>query len=60
MSAIIATIKPTVRQPRPALMPPVLSAALLDRLADAELQQGHHLAAEMLAARAAELRGAAQ
>jgi hypothetical protein len=34
-------------------------AAMLDRLADAELQHGHHLAAERLAWRAAALRGAA-
>jgi len=33
-------------------------AAVLDRLADAELQHGHHLAAERLAHRAAELRDA--
>jgi hypothetical protein len=32
---------------------------MLDRLADAELQHGHHLAAERLAWRAAALRGAA-
>lgn len=31
-------------------------AAILDRLADAELQHGHHLAAEHLAHRAAQLR----
>ena len=31
---------------------------LLDRLADAELQMGHHAAAERLATRAAELREA--
>jgi hypothetical protein len=31
-------------------------AAMLDRLADAELQHGHHAAAERLAWRAAELR----
>jgi hypothetical protein len=34
-------------------------AAALDRLADAELQHGHHHAAEFLAGLAAELRGAA-
>ena len=34
------------------------TAAQLDRLADAELQHGHHLAAERLAWRAAELREA--
>jgi hypothetical protein len=33
-------------------------ARVLDRFADAELQQGHHAAAEHLANRAAELRGA--
>ena len=31
-------------------------AAMLDRLADAELQHGHHLAAEHLAHQAAQLR----
>lgn len=31
-------------------------AAMLDRLADAELQHGHHVAAERLAWRAEELR----
>ncbi len=36
-----------------------LPAATLDRLADAELQHGHHGAAERLAAMAAELRGRA-
>ena len=35
-------------------------ARLFDRLADAELQHGHHGAAERYAARADELRGAAQ
>ncbi len=35
-----------------------LSALILDRLADAELQHGHHARAEQLAHRAAELRGA--
>jgi len=33
-------------------------AAMLDRLADAELQHGHHLAAERLAHQATELREA--
>ncbi len=36
-----------------------LPAATLDRLADAELQHGHHGAAERLAAMAAEMRGRA-
>ena len=36
----------------------VLSPAYLDRLADAELQHGHIVAAEQLARRAAELREA--
>ena len=35
-------------------------AAMLDRLADAELQHGHHLAAERLAHCAAELREGAR
>jgi hypothetical protein len=35
-------------------------AAMLDRLADAELQHGHHTAAERLSWRAAELRGVAR
>ncbi len=35
-------------------------AAMLDRLADAELQHGHSAAAEWLAHRAAELREAAR
>ena len=34
-------------------------ASMLDRLADAELQQGHHLAAERLSWHAAEMREAA-
>jgi hypothetical protein len=35
-------------------------AAMMDRLADAELQHGHHTAAERLSWRAAELRGVAR
>ena len=34
----------------------LMRAAMLDRLADAELQHGHHLAAEHLSRRAAEMR----
>lgn len=57
-------IKPTRR---PSRMPPVSAhldhrarAAMLDRLADAELQHGHIAAAEVLAWRAATLREAGQ
>ena len=58
--------KPLLKHRRKA--PPIITqhdhraarAAMLDRLADAELQHGHHLAAERLAHRAAELRAAAQ
>ena len=49
-----AKFKPTPIDPRQA------RAAMLDRLADAELQHGHHGAAEHLARRAAELREARQ
>lgn len=38
----------------------VARAAMLDRLADAELQHGHHAAAERLAWRASALREAAR
>ena len=46
------------RKPKPPLLPDprAARAAMLDRLADAELQHGHHLAAERLAWQAAELR----
>ena len=37
-----------------------VTAGLLDRLADAELQHGHHAAAEQLSRRASEMREAAQ
>ena len=53
------TIKPNTFPPPLPSRTPALCPAWLDRLADAELQQGHHLAAEQLAQRAAELRGAA-
>ena len=53
------TTKPTAYPPPLSSRAPTLCPAWLDRLADAELQQGHHLAAEQLAQRAAELRGAA-
>ena len=36
-----------------------ITARLLDRLADAELQHGHHAAAEQLSRRATEMREAA-
>ena len=43
----------------PATVSPAAHAAMLDRLADAELQHGHHAAAEHLAAQAAAVREAA-
>ncbi len=55
--------KPKPRRPAPAATHPdprAARAAMLDRLADAELQQGHIAAAEVLAWRAAALREAAQ
>ena len=52
--------KPTAHPPPLSSRTPALCPAWLDRLADAELQQGHHLAAEQLAQRAAELRGDAR
>lgn len=57
--AMSTTTKPTAYPPSLSSRAPALCPAWLDRLADAELQQGHHLAAEQLAQRAAELRGAA-
>lgn len=45
--------------PRPTVTP-AAPAAMLDRLADAELQHGHHAAAERLAWRAATLREGAR
>lgn len=53
------TIKSTDYRPLQPYSAPAMCPARLDRLADFELQQGHHLAAELLARRAAELRGAA-
>lgn len=47
---------PTNQRPLLPYLAPTLCPARLDRLADAELQHGHYLAAEMLARRAAELR----
>ncbi len=43
--------------PSPRSQAPAL-AAVLDRLADAELQHGHHAQAEYLARQAAAIRGA--
>ena len=49
------------RRRKPAHTPfPDPRAAMLDRLADAELQHGHHLAAERLANAAAAMREAVQ
>ena len=60
-------VNPTTAHFRPARFPahpqrshaPAL-AATLDRLADAELQHGHHAAAEHLARQAAAMREAAR
>ena len=54
---------PPKRRPKAAPLPPppdrkAMLARFLDRQADAELFMGHHLAAERLAHRAAELREA--
>lgn len=46
--------------PCPGAVTPAARAAMLDRLADAELQHGHHAAAEQLARRAAAMREVAQ
>ncbi len=46
--------------PSTATFTPAPRAAMLDRLAGAELQRGHHPSAERLAWRAAELRRAAR
>ncbi len=44
----------------PTVPTPTARAAMLDRLADLELQHGHHSAAEHLARQAAAMRGAGQ
>lgn len=44
----------------PATVTPAACAAMLDRLADVELQHGHHAAAEHLARQAAAMREVAQ
>jgi len=58
------TTKP-IKRHRPAsptsyTVNPAARAAMLDRLADAELQHGHHAAAEHLARQAAAMREAAR
>lgn len=60
MPTINATVTPNNHRPFSAYPASALSAAWLDRLADAELQMGHHHAAEELAQRAAALRGDAR
>ena len=56
----MTSIRTTRRKPvhRPAPDPRAARAAMLDRLADAELQHGHHGVAERLAHAAAALREA--
>lgn len=51
---------PKRRRPAHAPTTPAARAALLDRLADLELQHGHHATAEHLARQAAAVRKAAQ
>ena len=46
--------------PFPATVPPAALAAMFDRLADLELQHGHHATAEYLARKAAAVRETAQ
>lgn len=47
------------RLPAPATITPTARAVMLDRLADLELQHGHHATAEHLARQAASMREAA-